>query len=283
MTKPSRSVAALTALVALAAVVAGIAPGASGGYQAKITNSSNTAASAPYFTCAASIASDKATAVFQLPLTEAAGATSASDVSGNANTGTYQGPMSTAAGPSACSRDGGTAYVLNGNSSFLTTTPKITNPNTFTLEVWFKTSTPTGKLIGFGNSQTGSSSSYDRQLYITSGGLLTFGTYNSGTKTITTTSTVTDGTWHQAIATFAPAGTSNPGMTLYLDGKQAAVNTSYTTAESNTGWWRIGWDNQSGWPSIGSSAYFNGALRYVSVYTSAFTPTQVGNHYAAGR
>ncbi len=285
MKRPRLITVALTGLLAIGAAAAGVTPGASGGYVAKIVNSANSVGSAPYFTCAASTGADRASALFQLPLTEPAGSTTAVDAGRNAYAGTYQGPMTTASSPGACNRDGGTAYVLNGTSSYVSTATaaKQTNPTTFTLEVWFKTTTPTGKLIGFGTAQTGASPQYDRHLYITSAGQLTFGIYMGGTRTLTTASAVTDGAWHHVIATLAPAGAANPGMTLYLDGQQVANNSTYTTPEGTSGWWKIGYDNQSAWPGTGTSGYFNGSMRYVAVYTTAFTPGQVANHYAAGR
>ncbi len=49
-------------------------------------------------------------------------------------------------------------------------------PGPYSAEVWFKTnSTRGGKLIGFGNATSGLSSSYDRHVYMQSGGKLSFG------------------------------------------------------------------------------------------------------------
>ena len=43
----------------------------------------------------------------------------------------------------------------------------------FAEEAWFKTTTTSGgKIIGFGNSSTGDSSSYDRHVYMTNAGSL---------------------------------------------------------------------------------------------------------------
>lgn len=283
---PHRSPARLALLAAtLGIIAASLSTGGTfGGFTAQIANSTNTIGTAPYFTCTQAATADKATALFQLPLTEAAGATTAADTSGNGNTGTYQGAMATSTTtPTACSRDGGSAYVLNGTTSYISTNEtKQTNPTTFTLEVWFKTTVASGKLIGFGSSQTGSSGSYDRHIYLTTAGKLTFGIYNSTTYTITSPNAYNDGTWHQVVATLSPTG-ANAGMTLYVDGRQVAANSSSVTPQNFSGWWRIGYDNESGWPSVGSSPYFTGSMRYAAVYTTALTANQVLNHWAAGQ
>jgi hypothetical protein len=172
----------------------------------------------------------------------------------------------------------GGAYVLDGNDYVTNSFQQTRAPSTFSTEVWFKTSTKGGKLIGFGNSQSGSSSAYDRHTYISTGGNLIFGTYNNGAyQTIATTTPVTDGKWHHVVSTMSTAG-----MVLYVDGAKVAANTGYTAPESNAGYWRIGYDNTSGWTGAGSN-YFIGSMRFAAVYKTALTSTQVQNHYNAGR
>ena len=106
-----------------------------------------------------------------------------------------------------------------------------------------------------------------------------FGVYSTTTNVITSTTTVTDGAWHYTAATFSPAS----GMTLYLDGAKVGVNTAPTSAESNAGYWRIGYDNLNGWPNPPSSFYFAGNLAFVSVYTYVLSADQTQSHYLAGR
>ncbi len=273
------TVVAVLAVAALAAV-AGTTPLAMAGFTASVNNGTNTVATAQYFTCTAAAAADKGTALFQYPLSEASASTSATDTSGNAATGTYRGAMTTASTPPlACSRDAGGAYVLNGTTSYLTTPTKYVNPTTFSEEVWFKTSTAAGKLIGFGASQTGSSSQYDRHVYISTTGQLVFGTYNGGIQILTSPSAYTDGAWHQMAATMSPT----TGMRLYVDGALVASNAAYTAPENYSGYWRIGYDNTNAWSNNGTNYFFNGSLRYAAVYSSVLTAQQVQNHYVAGR
>ena len=283
-----RTIPALVGALALVALCLGaqLAPGSSAAYVAKVTNTTNTSATAT-FTCAAAYATDKGTAIFQYPLSESGVSSSptiaqVSDISGNNRTGYYYpslGAITTStAAPTGCPRDTGGAWVLNGSSNFAVTPGTFVNPQTFSEEIWFKTTIAGGKLIGFGNSQNGSSGTFDRHIYLTSGGQLTFGVYNGGANTITSSAAYNNGLWHQVVATFSP-GT---GAILYVDGAVVASNPAFTVAETNTGYWKIGWDNLGGWPNPGNY-YYSGQLRYAAVYSSVLSASQVLIHYNAGK
>lgn len=151
-------------------------------------------------------------------------------------------------------------------------------PSAFSTELWFNTTTTRGgKLIGFGNAATGSSSSYDRHIYMTNAGRLVFGVYPGGVRTVTSNQAYNDGRWHHAVATQGPGG-----IALYVDGELVGADASVTTAQSYTGRWRIGGDNLNGWPSAPTSLYFAGAIDEVAVYQSALSAGQVMQHYAVG-
>jgi hypothetical protein len=258
-----------------------LTPTTNGAFIAAITNSGNTVASAPYFSCTSAVQGDSASAVFAYSLTEPSTSTRATDIDSGAYPGTYRGSMaSTNVAPQACTRDSGGAYQLDGSTSYLTNNLQIAGPTSFSTEVWFKTTTRGGKLIGFGNSQSSLSGQYDRHTYINTAGQLVFGTYTAadGRMTITSPSSVADGAWHHAVATFS----SSTGMALWVDGKQVAANSAYRTAEAFTGWWRIGYDNLDTWPGAGGR-FFAGSMRFAAVYSTVLTPTQIQNHYIAGR
>jgi hypothetical protein len=275
------AIAASVSAVALGAVLL-LAPSTNGAFTASIRNDNNTAAgAAAFFTCTSAFAADRADALFAYPLSEATGSTSARDAATGAYPGTYRGGMvsDTTTTPRACSRDAGGAYVLDGTDFVTNAFQQTQAPSTFSTEVWFKKTTRGGKLVGFGNSQAGSSSAYDRHTYITTGGRLAFGTYNQGNYQILQSPTVvTDGTWHHVVSTMSTTG----GMSLYLDGTRVAVNTQFTAPESNAGYWRIGYDNTSGWTGAGGN-YVVGSMRFAAVYKTALTATQVANHYNAGK
>jgi hypothetical protein len=275
------AIAVSVSAVALGAVLL-LAPSTNGAFTASIRNDNNTAAgAAAFFTCTSAFAADKADALFAYPLDEATGSTTARDAASGAYPGTYRGGMTSDATttPRACPRDAGGAYVLDGTDFVTNAFQQSQAPSTFSTELWFKTTTRGGKLVGFGNSQAGSSSAYDRHTYITTAGRLAFGTYNQGTyQILQSPAVVTDGAWHHVVSTMSPTG----GMSLYLDGARVAVNAQFTAPESNAGYWRIGYDNTSGWTGAGGN-YFVGSMRFAAVYKTALTATQVQNHYNAGR
>lgn len=269
-------------LLAVAACFVG-APSTFGGYTAKVANSTDTISSAGYFTCtSAAVGNASTNSYLAYPLKDT-GPPTVSDVSGNNRVGSY-GPLGItygAAGP--CPRDGAKAVTLNGLTGYISGATTPTNPQVFTLEIWFRTTVGGGKLIGLGSSAAGLSTRYDRHLFLSNTGTLTFGVYPGAVKTITSPSTYLDGGWHDAVATLAPATDPNPGMRLYVDGALVASDPTTTSAETDSGYWRIGFDNLAGWgPNQPTNFYFTGSLAFASTYTYAFSPAQVSAHYRAG-
>ncbi len=170
------------------------------------------------------------------------------------------------------------ALSFNGTNQYITTANAYTNPAEFSISLWFKTNTTTGgKLVGFGNSQTAQSGSYDRHIYMTNSGQLYFGVYPGAVATVNTTLSYNDDAWHHVTATLS----STAGMTLYVDGQVVASNASVRTAENYTGYWKIGYDNTVGWPSSPTSAYFKGTMDEVLIYHRALTPAEVATLYSA--
>lgn len=144
----------------------------------------------------------------------------------------------------------------------------------FSVELWFKTTTRTGgRLIGFGNSQTGTSSSYDRHVYMNDGGQLMFGVYVGRTEVAWSRNAYNDGTWHHMVATQDGAG-----MSLYVDRVKVATNPT-TGAQNFTGYWRVGNDNLNGWPRKPASSAFEGSVDEVAVYGTAVSSARVLQHY----
>ena len=252
----------------------------SGGYIAKVANTNNSAGTAQNFSCVDSLAVDKASAVFSYELNEPSGSIIVTDYASGLHPGAFRGAMaSSPATPIACPRDAGGAYILNGSTDYVSAPVISSGLAQFSLEVWFKTTVASGKLIGFGNQLTGASSRDDRHLYISTAGNIVFGVYNAGPQTIVSPLAYNDGLWHQAVATFSGA----TGMTLYMDGKNVVTNAANTTADSTMGYWRLGYDNLAGWPLTGSNYFFTGSLRFAAVYSTVLTIGQITNHFAAGQ
>ena len=176
----------------------------------------------------------------------------------------------------AINGDSNPASTFDGTGNGMAAaTSSETAPNTFSSEAWFKTGATTGgKIIGFGDQQTGNSSSYDRQVYMSDNGQLTFGVYPGGVAVVTSSKSYNDGQWHQVVATLG----SN-GMVLWVDGLKVASRTDVTTAQPFDGYWRIGGDNLNGWPGQPSDFYFSGSIDDVAVYPTVLTSTQVRAHF----
>ncbi|WP_346927681.1 LamG-like jellyroll fold domain-containing protein [uncultured Arthrobacter sp.] len=217
--------------------------------------------------------------------------TVAADASGFGLNGTLHGGAARV--PGSCAAGASPALDL-GTSAALVSTPQPVNaPDTFSMEIWFRTSpgaTGGGRLLGFGNAQTGSSTLSDRHLYMTDAGGIGFGaaTRNGNSEQfkasgITSPSAYNDGNWHLATVTTTPAGT-----VLYVDGVPAAASKGLVAERPYVGYWRIGhdstdFDKNRDWPDSPTSPFFNGSVDNAAVYAAALGPAQVQAHFAAGR
>jgi hypothetical protein len=191
------------------------------------------------------------------------------DVSGNQNDGIAQNaPVLTT------DRFGfaNSAYSFNGTNQFIKTTSPIGNPQTFSISLWFNTTTTTGgRLAGISQYQDGTGS-FDRHIYMNNAGQLYFGVYAGGTNTVNTTGAYNDGNWHHVVGTLS----STNGMKLYVDNVLQASNAAYTSAEPQTNaYWIIGGINLGGWPSASTSSYFSGKIDDVAIYSTELTAATI--------
>jgi concanavalin A-like lectin/glucanase superfamily protein len=210
-------------------------------------------------------------------LGETGGSNNADDLAPADNDGTYRNSP-TKNQPGAIAGDSNRAVRFDGNNDFVSSDDQFSNPQTFSVEIWFKTtSTQGGKLAGFGSSQSGSASaSYDRHLYLANDGSLIFGIYDGATRTVATGPGLNNGAWHHAVGTFG-----GNTMTLYIDG--VSVGSLGTgPAQNFNGYWRIGGDSLAGWPSTHTSNYIAGTLDDFAVYPTALGPGAVADHYNRG-
>ncbi len=170
--------------------------------------------------------------------------------------------------------------TFNGSSSGLARSSATPVGTSFATELWFKTSTSSGgKLVGYGSATSGSSSNPDRHLYMRNNGALVFGVWQGSNRTIESPATYRDNQWHHAVAQLSPTA----GMQLFVDGALVASDATTTaSARALTGYWRVGGDTVSGWPSAPSSSYFNGRIDEFAVYPGTLTAAQVSEHYALG-
>jgi hypothetical protein len=155
-------------------------------------------------------------------------------------------------------------------------TEQYSNPQTFTLEIWFTTKNA-GKLIGFENSTnvTGNPT-YDRHLYVGTDGKLYFGVFSLGAQVIASSKVVNDGKWHHAVAAY-----SNETAQLYLDGSLIQTK-KIGAAEGFNGFWRIGGNRLLGWPA-GADGFFSGQIGEARIFNRALAASDVESAFTKGR
>lgn len=202
----------------------------------------------------------------------------AADSSGNNRTGIYGPGASLTTG--AIPNDSNGAVAVDGTpSGYVSSAQSSPAPSTFSIEAWFRTTSQYGgKIVGFGNAQTGLSTTYDRQIYLQNNGQLLFGVYPGRPVAIISPNSYNDGQWHYVVATLSGAG-----MALYVDGQLVASNGT-TQAQSYTGYWRVGGDNLAGWRFHAwypPANFLTGTIDEVAIYPTALSATQVAAHYAA--
>ncbi len=163
------------------------------------------------------------------------------------------------------------------SGSFATTTSAVTGPQQFSIEAWFNTtSTRGGKIVGFGNASTGNSGSYDRHVYLSNTGQVSFGVYPGASRAVTSAAGFNNGQWHHVVATMDASG-----MKLYLDDRLVGSRTDTTSAQAYDGYWRVGGDSLGSWPSAGSSGYADANISDVAIFDRALTRRDVDSHWVA--
>ena len=184
----------------------------------------------------------------------------------------------------AVTTDSDTAATFNATTDGVASSPTLSSrPQVFSAEAWFRTNTTQGgEIIGYGNSQTGVSADYDRNVYMDNTGRINFGVRPTGTSgtasriTVNTTTSFNDNQWHHVVATLGPTG-----MQLFLDGVLAAGRTDTTSAWPIDGFWRIGGDNLTSWPNRPTSRYLNGQIDDVAIYPTVLPLSRVQAHFVA--
>ena len=177
--------------------------------------------------------------------------------------------------------DGATSFPGTSSTSAVQAQPNDwqTGPQVFSVEAWVRTNTNQGgKIIGYGNSRTGRSSSNlnDRNLYMTNNGSFRFGVRPDYGQRITVNSAngFNDNQWHHVVGTL---GTT--GLRLYVDGQLVNANSSVTSAQVYSGYWRVAGDRLSSWPVQPNREAIDASLDEIAVYHSELTPEQVATHF----
>ena len=166
------------------------------------------------------------------------------------------------------------AASFDGNDDLVSSNAQINNPKNYSEEIWFKTTTNAGgKLIGFGASQTGTSGNYDRHVYMSNDGKVTFGVWTGFTNTITTDNASErrrPGTtwWPPRVRLWAWRSTSTAsgsGRTVRPTPRRSVVTGG--SVATTTG--------------AAAARSFAGTLDEAAIYTKVLTAAQVKAHYEA--
>lgn len=198
-----------------------------------------------------------------------------SDASGAGNNGTAQGGMNSS---DLINGVIGKGLEFDGVDDHISSAKQYSNITRLTISAWFKTTTNQGgRIVGFGNMQTGASTSYDKHIYMDNSGKIYFGIYNGTYNVLASTATYNDGVWHQVTGRLF-----STGMKLYVDGVTVASN-SVSSAQNYSGYWRIGYGNLTNWPDAPSSQRFNGQIDEVSVAHNAFTSDWIKLSYESSK
>ncbi|WP_258024269.1 LamG-like jellyroll fold domain-containing protein [Streptomyces bambusae] len=182
----------------------------------------------------------------------------------------------------ALAATGNKAVSFNGTTSYVELPEATLSPSKLlSVELWFKTSTPGGVLLGFQNRPlTEGHWIFNPVLVVDSAGHLRGSFEKTGGGSagqMTSPDPVTDNTWHHAVLT-----STGTGQTLYLDGQSVGSTTGPVEHAGKTytylgaGHTATEWD---GMPGLGVR-HFNGLMDDVAVYHRALDAGTVQSHFA---
>lgn len=213
-------------------------------------------------------------------LDETAGS-NATDASGGGRTGTYTA-VATYHQAGALPNNPGYSIALNrAYGRMVGGGPALADPTTFSVEVWFKTTTSAGgKIIGFENSRNQTSTLFDREAFMRTDGRIVYLGATSTTKLLVSPTALNNGAWHHLVITAVPSG-SNEVTVMYVDGVPVASGNTAKAAFAYNGWWRVGYGRVPSGTLYPSTGHFTGSLDDVAIYRTQLSAARVSAHYDA--
>lgn len=172
----------------------------------------------------------------------------------------------------------GQGIRLDGSTQYISTSVSQTDPNPYTFELWFKTSSTTGGVLaGFSDVKTGAGTVSDRNLYMTNSGQLVYGVHTASYKTISSTNAYNEGAWHHVAASLGSSG-----LVLLVDGARVATDGTTTVGTTGSGYWRFGYGDLTGWPSAPTSNFLAADIDELHVFSKQLSDPQANGDYSAG-
>jgi signal peptidase I len=281
--RPHRGVTAAALCIAVVTVAVGAAQAGPAGADAAFTDTtasgSNTWRAAlllrqPY---SSAVMADAPYAFYRLD--EASGA-SAADYAGSSRVGSYTA-VSAYRQTGALPKNPGYAVGLSGVGRMVGGGIGLSDPITFSVELWFRTTTTTGgKLIGFESTRNATSSGFDREAFMRADGTVVYMGSATPKNLLATSPGLNNGSWHHLVVTSVPSGTLQ-FSSMYVDGVLVDSGTTNRAGSSYVGWWRVGYGTLPTGKDYPASSSFSGSVDDVAIYTTALSANRAAAHYAA--
>jgi|GEM_PF-1177206 len=156
---------------------------------------------------------------------------------------------------------------------------KFSNPQEFTLSLWFKTiEGDKGALVEFTDDRYNPGGTIDRTLYLADNGKLHFYLNNSGSPVeLISSNTYDDNNWHHVTVSVGD------NAEMHIKNSETVSDPTILTLDSMDGYWLYaGHDIPSGASNPPSDAYFQGALddlRYYDIALDSMEITFISNQY----
>lgn len=285
----------LTALVVGMATALAVVSGSAVAVFAATTSSQLTTLKSGTYTCLNRAPADSPYLFWAY--NEASG-TTFTDSGGNGRTGTMLSGTRT---PGSCVANASPVFTMTATAGGAFAAYTSAPPTDLTIETWFKTAangtTGGGRMIGYGSSPNGSSTTYDRVAYMDNAGHVCFEMNFGNPAAICTSSTYNDGLWHLVDASVV-GGNAQGARVLYIDGVSQATGVTGRTSSSYGGYWRVGSDAVGDLQTAGNSlnsasgtaantgptnTSWPGSLDNTAVYSAILTQTQVTAHFNSSR
>lgn len=190
-------------------------------------------------------------------------------VGGSAVGGMGAGGAASGGAASGGAAPAGNALLFDGvDDEVLATAAGGANEAAFSVEVWFKTSSPIGMLVEvFSANPIGA----DRSLYLKMGKVCFYVFGGMGlTEACSTADTYADGAWHHAAGTLGAGG-----QQLYLDGAVAATGLNTSSSFTYDKGFRIGRGYIGPGGINGLTNYFAGTLDDIRIWSVERSATEI--------
>jgi hypothetical protein len=202
----------------------------------------------------------------------------APDSSGQNNAGRIMGESRSAGFAEALA---GQAMALDGIDDFVSTGTVMVAPQTFTISLWFNTSSKTrGGLAGFASLRESDAVSHDREVAINEDGQVEFlVTHGSVSSILRSMQSYNDGLWH-----YVTARLSKTGQYLFVDGEAVNDDPTIGGADTYNGFWRFGEEPQDKPPSgLPTGNHFVGIIDEIRISSDALSDGWIKLSYATQR